>query len=148
EENTVSDYNPVTHGYDLIPEYGHVALYNDDVHAVYATFSGETKKFGYMVGLRGEYTNRKMELQDENTHFTLDRFDYFPSLHVSYQFPNDHQVMASYSRRIERPRSYFLEPFITIEDAYNVRKGNPELLPEYIDSYDLSYQKKFKKNFV
>lgn len=148
EENTVSDYNAVTHGYDLIPEYGHVALYNDDVHAVYATFSGETKKFGYMVGLRGEYTNRKMELQDENTHFTLDRFDYFPSLHVSYQFPNDHQVMASYSRRIERPRSYFLEPFITIEDAYNVRKGNPELLPEYIDSYDLSYQKKFKKNFV
>ena len=148
EKNTVSSYNPVTYDYDLIPEYGHVAIYNDDVHAVYATFSGEAKKFGYMVGLRGEYTNRKMELQDENTHFTLDRFDYFPSIHGSYQFPNDHQLMTSYSRRIERPRSYFLEPFITIEDAYNVRKGNPELLPEYIDSYDLSYQKKIKKNFV
>jgi len=148
DENTVSNYNLITGDYDLIPEYGHTTLYWDDVHAMYATFSGELKKFGYMVGLRGEYTYRKMELQNESTDFTLDRFDYFPSLHVSYQLPKDHQIMASYSRRIERPRSYFLEPFITIMDAYNVRMGNPELLPEYIDSYDLSYQKKINKSFV
>jgi len=148
DENTVSEYNLQTGDYDLIPEYGHTTLYWDDVHAVYATFSGEAKKFGYMLGLRGEYTNRKMELENENTDFILDRFDYFPSVHLSYQLPNDHQVMTSYSRRIERPRSYYLEPFITIEDAYNVRQGNPELLPEYIDSYDLSYQKKINKSFV
>lgn len=148
DENTVSNYNLISGEYNLLPQYGHVTRYNDDVHAVYATFSGETKKFGYMLGLRGEYTNRKMELEGENTDYTLDRFDYFPSLHLSYKLPKNHQVMASYSRRIERPRSYFLEPFITVEDAYNVRKGNPELLPEYIDSYDLSYQKKIKKNFV
>ncbi len=148
DENTVSEYNLQTGDYDLIPEYGHTTLYWDDVHAVYATFSGEAKKFGYMLGLRGEYTNRKMELENENTDFTLNRFDYFPSIHFSYQLPNDHQVMASYSRRIERPRSYFLEPFITIVDAYNVRQGNPELLPEYIDSYDLSYQKKINNSFV
>jgi len=148
DENTVSDYNLITGEYDLNPEYGHTTLYWDDVHAIYATFSGEAKKFGYMLGLRGEYTNRKMELENENTDFTLNRFDYFPSVHLSYQLPNDHQVMASYSRRIERPRSYFLEPFITIVDAYNVRQGNPELLPEYIDSYDLSFQKKINNSFV
>ena len=146
--NTVENYNLSSHQYDLIPEYGHTSLYNDDVYALYATFSGEAGKFGYMVGLRGEYTNRKMELEGENTTYTLDRFDYFPSVHLSYQLPKDHQLMVSYARRIERPRGYFLEPFITVQDAYNVRQGNPELLPEYIDSYDLGYQKKFRKNFI
>jgi outer membrane receptor protein involved in Fe transport len=146
--NTVDTFNVVTNQYELLPEYGHTSLYNDDVHAVYATFSGEANKFGYMAGLRGEYTNRKMELQGENTQFTLDRFDYFPSLHISYQLPKNHQLIASYSRRIERPRGYFLEPFITIEDAYNVRRGNPNLLPEYIDSYELGYQKNVNKSFV
>jgi hypothetical protein len=49
--------------------------------------------------------------------------------------------MASYSRRIDRPRGWYLEPFITWSDAYNVRRGNPDLQPEYIDSYEIGYSK-------
>ncbi len=67
-------------------------------------------------------------------------WDYFPSLHTSYQISSLQQVMASYSRRIQRPRSFYLEPFETWMDAYNVRKGNPGLKPEYIDSYELGVQ--------
>ena len=48
--------------------------------------------------------------------------------------------MASYTRRIDRPRGWNFEPFLTWMDAYNVRKGDPNLLPEYIDSYELGYQ--------
>lgn len=49
--------------------------------------------------------------------------------------------MASYSRRIERPRSWWLEPFLTYEDAFNVRQGNPDLEPEYIDAMEIAYLK-------
>jgi outer membrane receptor protein involved in Fe transport len=55
--------------------------------------------------------------------------------------------MASYSRRIERPRSWWLEPFLTWSDAYNVRSGNPNLKPEYIDAYELNFITKMNKNF-
>jgi outer membrane receptor protein involved in Fe transport len=55
--------------------------------------------------------------------------------------------MISYSKRINRPRGWWLEPFITWEDAYNVRQGNPGLLPEYIDSYETGYMKSFNDNF-
>lgn len=48
--------------------------------------------------------------------------------------------MASYTRRIERPRGWQLEPFETWMDANNVRQGNPDLQPEYIDSYELGFQ--------
>jgi hypothetical protein len=53
--------------------------------------------------------------------------------------------MASYSRRIDRPRGWYLEPFITWSDAYNVRRGEPGLLPEYIDSYEISYQRELSE---
>ena len=56
--------------------------------------------------------------------------------------------MLSYSRRIDRPRGYWLEPFITWQDIYNVRQGNPNLKPEYIDSFDFSYVKGFDDNFL
>ena len=48
--------------------------------------------------------------------------------------------MASYTRRIDRPRGWQLEPFDTWMDANNVRHGNPSLQPEFIDSYELGFQ--------
>ena len=49
----------------------------------------------------------------------------------------------SYSRRINRPRGWNLEPVTTYRDKNNLQKGNPELKPEYIDSYELGWQKKW-----
>ena len=51
--------------------------------------------------------------------------------------------MASYSRRIHRPHGWFLEPFETWTDPYNVRKGNPDLKNEYINSVEAGFQKHF-----
>src|SRR5690606_32652241 len=58
------------------------------------------------------------------------------------------QVQASYSRRINRPRGWFLEPFVTVVDENTVNKGNPGLEPEYVNSFELNYQKNFKTSFV
>jgi hypothetical protein len=96
--------------------------------------------------MRGEYQYRFIELLEGNEEFTIDQWDFFPSAHVSYQFPDEHEIMASYTRRIDRPRGWHLEPFETWIDAYNVRAGNPELIPEYIDSYELGYQKHVGRN--
>jgi hypothetical protein len=56
--------------------------------------------------------------------------------------------MASYTRRINRPRGWQLEPFRTWTDAYNLRIGNPALKPEYIDSYELGYQILLGKSII
>jgi hypothetical protein len=53
--------------------------------------------------------------------------------------------MASYSRRIDRPRGWYLEPFITWSDAFNVRRGEPNLQPEYIGSYEIGYQRELNE---
>ena len=57
-----------------------------------------------------------------------------------YKFSEGTQLMASYTRRIQRPRGWELEPFYTWMDANNIRIGNPALLPEFIDSYETGIQ--------
>ncbi len=140
------DYDPDTGEYVFRPEFSHTIEYNRDIHSLYTMYAGELGRFGYQGGLRGEYTYRLIELMGEDESFTIDRWDFFPTVHVSYQYPVGHQMMASYTRRIERPRGWALEPFETWSDAYNVRRGNPAIKPEYIDSYELGYQKQFGRN--
>jgi outer membrane receptor protein involved in Fe transport len=126
--------------YVLLPQYSNSTRYDRKIHAVYAIYSEELNRFGYQGGLRGEYTDRSVEFAGVAKPFTIQRWDYFPTFHTSYKFPAGQQVMASYTRRIERPRGWELEPFETWMDAYNVRIGNPSLTPEYIDSYEIGVQ--------
>jgi outer membrane receptor protein involved in Fe transport len=140
------EYDSITGDYTFLPQFSHSTEYSRTIHSLYSLYSGEWGSFGYQGGLRGEYMYRAIELVGEDEDFTIDRWDYFPTAHISYQFLYGQQLMASYTRRIDRPRQWWLEPFITWSDAYNVRMGNPALKPEYIDSYELGHQLSFGKN--
>jgi outer membrane receptor protein involved in Fe transport len=51
----------------------------------------------------------------------------------------------SYSKRITRAAAADLNPFTSYSDPFNLRRGNPYLKPEFIDSYDLAYSLEVKK---
>jgi len=148
ESNSVNDYNVASQQYELNDLYSMNVRYNMAVYALYSTFSGTYNKLGYQAGLRAEYTDRMVNLLGEADEFPLTQFDFYPTVHLSYDLPGEQQTMASYTRRVQRLRGWFLEPFLTWDDAYNVRRGNPELDPEYIDSYELSYQFRFANGNV
>jgi len=148
ELSEMYQFNSILMNYEYMNEFRNSVDHKRDIHAVYATYSGELGSFGYQGGLRGEYTYRDITLKETGETFLIDRFDIFPTLHVSYTTLKESQFMASYSRRIDRPRGWYLEPFITWRDAYNVRQGNPALVPEYIDSYEFSHITKFGTNSI
>ncbi len=129
--------------WDLQEDKGNSIDYVRDIYAVYTTYKGEMARLGYQFGLRGEYTNRDIENNSDGAEYKINRWDYFPTVHLSYKLPDDHQLMASYSRRIDRPRGFYLEPFITWEDMYDARMGDPDIKPEYIDAMELGYLKKW-----
>ncbi|HER44276.1 MAG TPA: TonB-dependent receptor, partial [Candidatus Eisenbacteria bacterium] len=140
------EYDTVLGDYVYRPEYSHSVDSKQNIHSLYSLYLGEAGPFGYQIGVRGEYTYRLIELVGEDESFEIDDWDVFPTAHVSYEDSSGNQVIASYTRRIERPRMWYLEPFITWSDAYNVHQGNPSLEPEYIDAYDLGYQRYFGPN--
>jgi outer membrane receptor protein involved in Fe transport len=102
-------------------------------------FSSSIAQFSYKLGLRLEQTNATGELFTGGSSFRKNYLDYFPTLSLSYKIGNEHQVQASYSRRITRPNIWRLNPFVNKNDPKVWRIGNSDLNPEFTDSYELSY---------
>ena len=46
------------------------------------------------------------------------------------------------------PAVFYMEPYITFRDYYTAEIGNPDIRPEYIHSYELTYRKSFRDNNV
>ncbi|MFO7863536.1 MAG: TonB-dependent receptor [Salinivirgaceae bacterium] len=122
--------------------------YLEDIHAMYAMFSGPIGGFEYQLGLRGEYSRVETEQLSTNDKNVNEIFTVYPTLHVSYEINEANKLMAGYSRRVNRPRTYFLNPYEERSDAYTIRKGNPLLDPEYAHSIELNYLKYIGKAFV
>ncbi len=139
------EINEVTEAYQSIPEYYNKVKFNKLINSAYLIFSSEVKKLGYQFGIRMEHTNREIDVNNSED-YPIDRFDFFPTIHLTYKINDKNEIMVSYTRRIRRPRDWQLEPFYTWTDAYNIRTGNPLLKPQYIDSYELNYLNKSEKN--
>ncbi|WP_321515866.1 TonB-dependent receptor domain-containing protein [Marinifilum fragile] len=137
------EYDTETGEYGFQPQYSNEVEYDRSVHGLYTTFADKMGILGYQLGFRTEFTDREVDYSGELEKFKIQQWDFFPTIHAQLDLGSRNQLMASYARRIDRPRGYYLEPFITWTDAYNVRQGNPDLDPEYIDSYELGFMKRF-----
>ncbi len=111
--------------------------YDQKVLGLYTTGSYEGDVWGIKLGIRAENTDLSTLLQNTNTENSQNFTNLFPSAHTSYKVSNRISLQAGYSRRIYRPRLWDLNPFFNIRNNFTIRTGNPELLPEYTDSYEV-----------
>jgi Outer membrane receptor proteins, mostly Fe transport len=49
------------------------------------------------------------------------------------------EIQLNYSRRIRRPDFWSLNPFVDINDPFNIRQGNPNLRPEFTSNFEFNY---------
>jgi len=112
--------------------------YNQKVLGVYATGAYEGKDWGAKFGLRLENTDLNTLLTNTDEENKQSYTDLFPSAHISYKFNNDISLQGGYSSRIFRPRLWDLNPFFNIRNDFNIRVGNPDLQPEYTDSFEIT----------
>ncbi|HKK25860.1 MAG TPA: outer membrane beta-barrel family protein [Gracilimonas sp.] len=113
--------------------------YLENVNSAYAIYSGELKPITYQIGLRAENTRIETQLTGSGQGSDQNYINLFPSLFLSYTLNEQNSFQASYSRRISRPRSWYLLPYTEITDNRNRRTGNPDLEPEFGDSYEAGY---------
>lgn len=123
-----------------------VFTYEQSVYAGYVTIGKQFNKIGVKAGARLENTIIDATLKNTNENNKQEYLSLFPSLHMSYK-PKETggEVQLSYSRRINRPNTWEVNPFTSFTDPYNLRTGNPNLRPEYIDVYELGYLKFWEK---
>jgi len=110
--------------------------YDQKVLGVYGTGSYEGSIWGLKLGLRLERTDLKTLLVNTNESNDQKFNSLFPSVHTSLKLSDQVSLQAGYSRRIYRPRLWDLNPFFNIRNNFAVRTGNPNLQPEFTDSYE------------
>jgi ferric enterobactin receptor len=115
--------------------------YLENIVAIYGIIGDKINNFSYQVGVRGEYTDIRTELVKTGESNPRDYLNLFPSAHITYDLPNQNAVQLSYSRRINRPNFWSLNPFFTFSDARNFWAGNPDLDPEFTHSMELGHMK-------
>jgi outer membrane receptor protein involved in Fe transport len=134
-------YNPNGNFWEDQTELVNDFTYVLNVHALYAKLNTVYKSWKVQVGLRGEYTQNIL-----NDNETASYMDLFPSISVSKKLGKHTSLNASYSRRINRPTIKMLNPYSDeYADLLNMHKGNPDLLPEYVNSVELGAQYSFDK---
>jgi outer membrane receptor protein involved in Fe transport len=124
----------------------------DQVHALYFNFQNQVKNFGYQIGLRAEDAalDTRLGTYDVlgNLSYTPGKVAYkrlYPSVFLTQKFKGEQQVQLSYSRRVNRPRGWDTNPFLDVSDPLNYRRGNPNLRPEDVHAFELSYSKFWPK---
>lgn len=136
-------------------EYFNRFIYDMDVHALYATLTTKVGRLGVMAGLRGEYwrVNTESYTYDQehdpslrDAPFKKDYFQLFPSLFLNYPLTETSQLQLNYTRRLRRPWGGQLNSFKNTSDASMVSFGNPELTPEYTNSFSLNYLKTWQNH--
>ena len=119
--------------------------YDEQIFGIYGIWGQQLGKFKYQAGLRAEQAYQIPNLLSDTLRIVNDYFKLFPSAHIRYAFTPKSEISLSYSKRITRAASSDLNPFTSYSDPFNLRKGNPYLNPEFIDSYDLAYAFESKK---
>ncbi|MFA7616075.1 MAG: TonB-dependent receptor [Weeksellaceae bacterium] len=122
--------------------------YMQNVYAAYVQYGQAFGKFSYFAGIRMENSDITVKSLLNNSTVNKNYTDFFPSLFLNYEFESTDQLQLSYSRRIRRPRSWFLIPFSSYSDNRNLFMGNPDLNPQYTDSYEMSYVTKLGKLMI
>ena len=127
--------------------------YEEWIAAMYATYGAKFGPFSMSLGLRGEYTNTYVRTRDveEESAWQENRRGYFqvyPTAFLSYAFPNNHELQANYTRRINRPRGRQINSFRDMSDSTNISFGNPLLDPEISSAVELNYLKTWDNHAI
>jgi outer membrane receptor protein involved in Fe transport len=119
--------------------------YDENIHAAYASFGNKYGKFSFLAGLRGELSEVSTKLLQTDEVNDRNYFNLFPSLHLTYDLPQQNAIQLSYSRRINRPGYRSLNPFRSFSDSRNLYQGNPDLNPEFTHALEVGHIKYWDK---
>ncbi|HWA07697.1 MAG TPA: TonB-dependent receptor [Ignavibacteria bacterium] len=117
-------------------------IYKEQINAFYGIYTNQLGNFGFSLGTRIEQTIVKGELMNNGQTFDRIYVDFFPSASISQKLTKTSEIQLSYARRVNRPRSRQLNPFVTISmmgGTNTLSQGNPDLNPEFTDAFELSY---------
>lgn len=141
----VEDFDEDTGDWVNNPNISNLFEYKEKVHAFYTQYGNKLNKFSYFFGLRWEDSNIDVNQLSTNDLNNKKYNNFFPSAVFSYEINDKTNTSLSYSRRIRRPRGWFVNPFPNLSSNINIFQGNPDLDPAMTHAIDAVYLQKWDK---
>lgn len=114
--------------------------YTENNLAFYVEARKKIQKFNFTAGIRFEdYKVDRTAIQDNTqTQVNFKNTNFFPSVSALYEFNDNVNLSASYSKKIQQADYNTLDPnnFANF-DQYNSSSGNPFLKPTFFDNFEL-----------
>lgn len=128
--------------YELIDGLDNNLAYNERIFGAYVQYGNRLGKFSYLFGLRMEDTH--IDIEDRSGVYE-ERYAYtnwFPTANLGYALSEQTDLGLSYSKRINRPSLWNINPFSELDDFNSRFSGNPNLRAAFTDAIELSLLKK------
>ena len=119
--------------------------FKQDIHAFYTQYGNKFNKFSLLLGVRLETTDVKVRLLNTNENNDFSYTELFPTINIGYEATEDQSFTLGYSRRLRRPRFWFLNPFESRNSQNIIFKGNPALIPTFTNAVDIGHLSKIGK---
>lgn len=124
----------------LDPTRSNQFIYKENINAAYVNYSAPlNKKTQLQVGLRAEHTHSQGNSVTLNNVVERNYVNLFPSVFVSRTLDTNNVINVSFSRRIDRPNYRNLNPFQFFLDPYTFQEGNPNLRPQFTNSFQITH---------
>jgi hypothetical protein len=117
--------------------------YSENIFAAFTSFGYKQTKFDLNMGLRIENS-----LSNSKNNFSNNALTLLPFAALNLKVSSNQNIKISMSRSINRPKIYQLNPSITFDDPYSMRKGNPDLKPELRSTVFIEHSIRFKSNNI
>ncbi len=159
-ENTITDYllleQQVTGGaFVRNDSLSNIFDFTENVMAAYSQYGNKFGQFSFLLGLRLENTQLKGEVSATDVtsqtndelfiNFDKNFLGLFPTVNLVYELGESENITLGYNRRINRPRSWYINPFPSRSSEANIFQGNPNLNPAYASAFDLGYLRRWSK---
>ena len=146
DDYAVEQFNDTINDWEYVPGFRNLVLYDENISAAYLMMGRKFNKVSLQFGVRAEYTDVTTELVTTQELNNRNYLNFFPSSHFSYELKKENSIQLGYSRRIRRPHHYWLLPFFSFTDSRSNSSGNPNINPEYTDSYELGHLKNWENS--
>ena len=124
--------------------------YIRDIYSSYATYGHKFNKLTIQAGARFEQYeivgtfNKGTELQIVEDKI----FSIYPSAFITFNPTEKNQWQVSYSRRVDRPSLGQINPIREWSTPRITSVGNPDLKPQFTNSFELNYTRQIKKGSI
>lgn len=121
--------------------------FSRNIYSGYATIGKQWKKWSSQLGTRIEKYEANADFNKESetpAEFNNDILTLYPSGFLNYTPSEKNSFNLSFSRRVDRPSIGQLNPIRDWSTPQIDSEGNPDLRPQFTNSYELNYTRKTK----